>query len=76
MVTDKIAARLADLHPTVVEVSVYGADAETHDRVTLVPGSFHRTVQGVQTLRGHGVRVHLRRRSCARIAGSSLGTIR
>ncbi|MDP7978549.1 radical SAM protein [Bacillus sp. WLY-B-L8] len=33
-----------------VQVSVYAATPEEHDKITLVPGSFHRTMRGIQEL--------------------------
>ncbi len=51
MITDHIADRIRDLEPTLVEVSIYGATAETYEAVTEVPGSFAHFVRGVQRLR-------------------------
>jgi MoaA/NifB/PqqE/SkfB family radical SAM enzyme len=34
-------------------VSVAGPDAETHDAITTVPGSFEKTVRGLEILDGH-----------------------
>ncbi|MER3514674.1 MAG: hypothetical protein C4310_10040, partial [Chloroflexota bacterium] len=55
-VADKIAA----LRPVMVELSIYGADAETHDKITQVPGSFHLTVRAARLLRERGVKVTLK----------------
>lgn len=33
-----------------VQVSVYAATSVEHDNITLVPGSFHRTIRGLQEL--------------------------
>ncbi len=40
-----------------MEVSLYGATAETYERVTRVPGSFERCIAGVRRLVQAGVRV-------------------
>jgi radical SAM protein with 4Fe4S-binding SPASM domain len=60
MVTDAIAERLAQAGVLEVSVSVYGTTAEVHDRVTEMPGSFHRTMAGIERLRAHGIRVALK----------------
>lgn len=43
-----------------VSVSLYGATAETHDRVTQVNGSFRRTWEGIDRLRAQGIAVRLK----------------
>ena len=47
---------LASLVPAVVSMSLYAGDAASHDAVTLVPGSFDRTVRSLVGLRERGVR--------------------
>lgn len=47
---------LASLVPAVVSMSLYAADAAGHDAVTLVPGSFDRTIRSLEGLRERGVR--------------------
>ena len=49
-----------ELPPRLVEVSLYGAGAETHDRVTGVRGSFANAMRGIEALRGAGVTVRLK----------------
>jgi len=39
------------------ETSIYGAEAETHDSVTTVPGSFDRTIQAIQWVAETGIPV-------------------
>jgi len=39
-----------------IDVPIYGADAETHEAVTRTPGSFERTLAGLQNLRDRGAR--------------------
>jgi len=46
--------------PRLVELSIYGAGAETHDRITGVPGSFAQTLAAVRRLREAGVSVGLK----------------
>jgi radical SAM protein with 4Fe4S-binding SPASM domain len=54
------AAHLAAMQPYTVEISVYGADAATHDAMTQVPGSFVRTRRAFILLAAHGVRTVLK----------------
>lgn len=60
LVAAPIVDVLADLPPHLVEVSIYGATAETHDRITQVPGSFTRALRGIELLLGRGIRVGLK----------------
>lgn len=53
-------ALFAELPPSLVEVTLYGATADTYERVTGVPGSFERCLAGVRGLVGAGVRVGLK----------------
>lgn len=59
-ITPAKAAQLAALQPYAVEISVYAADAATHDAVTQVPGSFARTCRALGLLAEHGVRTVLK----------------
>lgn len=43
-----------------VSLSIYGADATTHDLITGVEGSFDRTVHAVRNLTGHGLFTELK----------------
>jgi radical SAM protein with 4Fe4S-binding SPASM domain len=60
LVTDRIVELFGKLPPHLVEISLYGANAETHDRVTAIPGSFARALNGIETLIDMGVRVGLK----------------
>jgi radical SAM protein with 4Fe4S-binding SPASM domain len=60
MVTDEIARRWHDAGVLEVSVSIYGADAATHDAVTDLPGSFARTMAGIERLRAVGIKVALK----------------
>lgn len=56
LVTPPIADQIAELHPYAVEISVYGADAETHERITRRARSFELTLRAFQLLRERDVR--------------------
>ncbi|MFN7941362.1 MAG: radical SAM protein [Thermoanaerobaculia bacterium] len=49
----------AEIDPYVVEISLHGARAETHDRQTRVPGSFDRLLANLEELVGQGYRLQL-----------------
>lgn len=56
LIKPSIADKIAAVKPVVVELSVYGADAETHDGITQVPGSFDLTMRAIQLLLERNVR--------------------
>jgi len=51
LITPERADRIQALQPWSVEISIYGATAETYERVTGIPGSFGRFLEGVERLR-------------------------
>jgi MoaA/NifB/PqqE/SkfB family radical SAM enzyme len=56
----ELARRLRDeVDPFLIEVSLHGATAATHDRQTRVPGSFDRLLANLRELRELGLRVKL-----------------
>lgn len=56
LVTDRIVELFRELPPSTVEVSIYGATAETYERITRVPGSYVKFVAGVRRLLDGGIR--------------------
>lgn len=54
--TPELAATIAQCRNTNVSVSLDGSDAQTHDWMRGVPGSFDAAVEGIGTLVGAGVR--------------------
>jgi radical SAM protein with 4Fe4S-binding SPASM domain len=60
LISDRVIELFREYPPRLVEISLYGASAETHDRVTGVPGSFARSLQGIETLIGNGIHVGLK----------------
>jgi radical SAM protein with 4Fe4S-binding SPASM domain len=63
-VTPELARRLADAGLASAQVSLEGVTAETHDRLTQIPGSFPKTVAAVGHLRDAGVHVHTHSTIC------------
>jgi radical SAM protein with 4Fe4S-binding SPASM domain len=49
--------KIAALRPQNVDISVYGATADVHDAITLVKGSFDKTIRNIKALRESGVKV-------------------
>jgi radical SAM protein with 4Fe4S-binding SPASM domain len=52
-------ARMASAGATAIDISLYGARAETHDAFVKMPGAFERTVAGSQRARDAGLEVRL-----------------
>ncbi|MBN1345591.1 MAG: radical SAM protein [Phycisphaerae bacterium] len=55
---------LAEAGLTSAQVSLEGPDAHVHDRLTQHPGSFDRTVRGIETLGEAGLHVHTNTTIC------------
>lgn len=65
LVTPKLADELAGLRPFSIEITLYGCTAETYERVTGVPGSFRRCMEGVRLLMDHALPLKLKSTLCA-----------
>lgn len=52
--------RLAALWPSTVSISVYSADADAHDAITGVPGSFQKSVRALEWLHERGIKTYLK----------------
>ena len=50
LITESIAAQLAEAPPSRTEITLYGATAETYEAVTGVPGSYARCCAGIEAL--------------------------
>jgi len=55
LIDEAAADRIAALNPLEVGISVYGATAETHDGITMSPGSFDKSVAALHALLARGV---------------------
>ncbi len=58
-IDDKAIDVLKSIKLRSLYVSIYSADAETHDLVTRLPGSFKRTLDTITKLKAHGLQVFL-----------------
>ena len=57
---ETVADRLADMGVHTVDISLYSSDSEVHDSVTLVPGSFDRTIKAIELSRERGIKVRIK----------------
>ena len=57
---ERIVATFERFPPRHVELSIYGASAATHERITRAPGSFGKTLAAVRRLHGAGITVKLK----------------
>lgn len=60
MITPRIADLLSEFHPHWVDITLYGATAETYERVTRIPGSFDRCMEGIALLKSRHLPVYLK----------------
>ena len=60
MIDETMADRIKAVAPWEMGISVYGATAETHDRVTQLPGSFKKTIAAIMMLKARGLKVNLK----------------
>jgi radical SAM protein with 4Fe4S-binding SPASM domain len=60
LLTSELADLLAEWPPRLVEISLYGATQETYERVTGIPGSYHRCRRGIDLLLERGIRLRLK----------------
>ena len=60
LITPHLADELARRRPFSIEITLYGATPETYERVTGVPGSFGRCLQGISHLRDRGLPLKLK----------------
>ncbi|MGE5141570.1 MAG: SPASM domain-containing protein, partial [Rudaea sp.] len=60
LITPAVADRIAALHPYAVELSVYSATNELHDRITRVKRSWELTTRAFRLLRERGVRTAMK----------------
>ncbi|MBI3447614.1 MAG: radical SAM protein [Acidobacteria bacterium] len=60
LVDEIVAKRFKELMPFEIEISFHGSRPESFDRLTGIPGSFHRVVQGIRNLRAHDLKVNMK----------------
>lgn len=57
MIHDAESSIMRDLGVQEVQISVYASEAELHDRITKLPGSFERSLSAIRLLHSKNVRV-------------------
>jgi radical SAM protein with 4Fe4S-binding SPASM domain len=60
LVTEKMAELFATHGPAYVEISLYGMTRETYEKVTRIPGSFDKCLEGIRRLHARGVPLKLK----------------
>jgi radical SAM protein with 4Fe4S-binding SPASM domain len=60
LITNDVAARLAQAPPNRTEITLYGATAATYEAITGVPGSYAACCAGIEALLNHGVLLGLK----------------
>ncbi|MGK2858392.1 MAG: radical SAM protein [Thermoanaerobaculia bacterium] len=55
LITPKIADTLLEWRPFAIEITLYGRTRETYERLTGVPGSYDRCLNGIQLLKERGL---------------------
>ncbi len=53
--TDKMINELCNMHVNSVSFSLYGGDAETHEAITQIPGSFEKTLHNMMIFKCRGI---------------------
>jgi radical SAM protein with 4Fe4S-binding SPASM domain len=57
LIRESQAARLRDLNVESIQISIYSHRPEVHDAITLIPGSFKRSVDAIRFLKSQGLKV-------------------
>ncbi|UCH92628.1 MAG: radical SAM protein [Candidatus Aminicenantes bacterium] len=60
LINEGILELFLELPPKVVEVSIYGASAETHEKITGVKGSYEKCLKGIRRLIDGQINVRLK----------------
>jgi radical SAM protein with 4Fe4S-binding SPASM domain len=60
LVTKKVADFLEKYPPFSVEISIYGATEKTHEKITTIPGSFKKCIQGIKMLKKRDIPLKLK----------------
>jgi len=60
LIDDEVADRLKELAIVETSISIHGSNAEVHEKLTRIPGSFQRVLDAVKRLRERDMRVVLK----------------
>lgn len=50
LIDEKIARRIKEVNPLIVEISLYGINPQTYEKITNTPGSFEKVMKGITLL--------------------------
>jgi radical SAM protein with 4Fe4S-binding SPASM domain len=59
LIDERKAQSLAQYSVRRVQISIYGARPEIHDAITLLPGSFEKSLRAIEFLKGAGIKVEI-----------------
>ncbi len=59
-VDENTADRFADMGVHAVDISLYSDESEVHDSVTMVPGSFSKTIKAIELFNERGMKVRIK----------------
>ncbi|MEE9501667.1 MAG: radical SAM protein [Candidatus Aminicenantaceae bacterium] len=60
LITPEIADNLAKWRPFSIEITLYGRTRETYEKITGIPGSYERCMQGIHLLKERGLPITLK----------------
>lgn len=60
LITDEVADLLAEYYPLAVAITLYGMTRESYERVSRTPGSYARSLAGIDRLMDRGIKPNLR----------------
>ena len=60
LLTESNVQKLMSYRVKLVSISLYGDTAEIHDSITMIPGSYHKTLEGVEQLKKYKIPFELK----------------
>lgn len=60
LLTEKILALFREFPPHEVEITLYGATAQTYEKISGIPSSYEKCLRGIKSLVDHGIKVNLK----------------
>lgn len=60
LINEKIIKKISNLNPAYIDISLHGANAETHDSITQVKGSFDKTLSAIKLLKEAGCLIRIK----------------
>lgn len=59
LISEEISTILTKYSVRRVQISLYGSTQKTHDSVTLLPGSFQKSLKGIENLKKAGIKIEI-----------------